>query len=198
MKLETKHLAPYLPYGLKFTFTKDYYYPYPSMQKKGFYFTFDLLESPKIIYCSNINKSWIDVVLNQDYFKPILRPLSDISKEIEVNGEKFIPIFELAKISNFKHDFKRIVNENGTIVLYSDVSKHPELDHPGLVHFFEMDTEDCDFDYGFESLGQDGEVCDTFFFPIKNQLSLFNKLFEWHFDVFGLLEKGLAIDINTL
>jgi hypothetical protein len=25
-----------------------------------------------------------------------------------------------------------------------------------------------------------------------------SKLFEWHFDVFGLIEKGLAIDINTL
>lgn len=24
------------------------------------------------------------------------------------------------------------------------------------------------------------------------------RLFEWHFDVFGLIEKGLAIDINTL
>jgi hypothetical protein len=24
------------------------------------------------------------------------------------------------------------------------------------------------------------------------------KLFEWHFDVFGLISKGLAIDINTL
>ena len=24
------------------------------------------------------------------------------------------------------------------------------------------------------------------------------KLFEWHFDVFGLIEKWLAIDINTL
>ena len=23
-------------------------------------------------------------------------------------------------------------------------------------------------------------------------------LLEWHFDVFGLIEKGLAIDINTL
>jgi hypothetical protein len=61
-----------------------------------------------------------------------------------------------------------------------------------------MDTEDCDFDYGFEVLGQQGEVSDTFFFPIKNQLSLFNKLFEWHFDVFGLIEKDLAININIL
>jgi hypothetical protein len=24
------------------------------------------------------------------------------------------------------------------------------------------------------------------------------KLFEWHFDVFGLIDAGLAIDINTL
>ena len=27
---------------------------------------------------------------------------------------------------------------------------------------------------------------------------LVSKLIEWHFDVFGLIEKGLAIDINTL
>jgi hypothetical protein len=32
----------------------------------------------------------------------------------------------------------------------------------------------------------------------KFQLSQFQKLFEWHFDVFGLIEKGLAVDINTL
>ena len=24
------------------------------------------------------------------------------------------------------------------------------------------------------------------------------KLLEWHFDIFGLLEKGLAVDINTI
>jgi hypothetical protein len=32
----------------------------------------------------------------------------------------------------------------------------------------------------------------------KFQLSQFQKLFEWHIDVFGLIEKGLAVDINTL
>jgi hypothetical protein len=26
----------------------------------------------------------------------------------------------------------------------------------------------------------------------------FNKLLEWHFDVYGLIENNLAIDINTL
>lgn len=28
--------------------------------------------------------------------------------------------------------------------------------------------------------------------------NLVQKLFEWHFDVFGLIDAGLAIDINTL
>lgn len=27
---------------------------------------------------------------------------------------------------------------------------------------------------------------------------IIQKLIEWHFDIFGLIEKGLAIDINTL
>ena len=33
---------------------------------------------------------------------------------------------------------------------------------------------------------------------IELQYLFVGKLFEWHFDVFGLIEKGLAIDINTL
>jgi hypothetical protein len=209
MKLETKHLAPYLPYNLKMVMTHDSFEDFENIDSdedcllKGSIWELYVLTTDYIDFfggeCDDFAvKEERYRIANNGTLKPILRPLSDISKEIEVDGEKFIPIFELAKISNFKHDFKRIVNENGTLVLYSDVSKHPELDHPGLVHFFEMDTEDCDFDYGFESLGQDGEVFDTFFFPIKNQLSLFNKLFEWHFDVFGLIEKDLAININTL
>lgn len=33
--------------------------------------------------------------------KLILRPLSDLTREIEVNGEKFVPLTELLKLSNF-------------------------------------------------------------------------------------------------
>jgi hypothetical protein len=36
-------------------------------------------------------------------------------------------------------------------------------------------------------------------FEVKYLMHLdFEKLVSWHFDVFGLIEKGLAIDINTL
>ena len=36
-------------------------------------------------------------------------------------------------------------------------------------------------------------------FEVKYLMHLdFEKLVSWHFDVFGLIEKGLAIDINTI
>ena len=36
-------------------------------------------------------------------------------------------------------------------------------------------------------------------FEVKYLMHLdFEKLVSWHFDVFGLIKKGLAIDINTL
>ena len=34
--------------------------------------------------------------------------------------------------------------------------------------------------------------------PLFWQYGNTKKLFEWHFDVFGLIPEGLAIDINTL
>lgn len=74
----------------------------------------------------------------------ILHPL-DLTKEIEHNGEKFVPLYELIKEDKA----------------------------------FTLDFIKC---YGIEEL----------------KLSVYEKLLEWHFDIFGLIEKGLAIDINTL
>lgn len=33
---------------------------------------------------------------------------------------------------------------------------------------------------------------------LKHKYTLIEKLLEWHFDVFGLIEKGLAININAI
>lgn len=33
---------------------------------------------------------------------------------------------------------------------------------------------------------------------LKNCMDIIEKLFEWHFDVYGLIEKGLAIDKTTV
>lgn len=142
MKLELKHIAPYLPYGLRFDNGRDYEKDY--------------------LYGIRANSYNVKMAQGGDcgYFrlekiKPILRPLSDLTKEITVNGKTFVPL----------HKF------------YSLTSVDLEL----------IDLE---------------EWREELVYLIKNnspfQLSQFNMLLEWHFDVFGLIERGLAIDINTI
>jgi len=125
--LTIKHLAPYLPYELKIRCGEM---------------------SHPILTCADTNEFEIavkEVFINSAY-KPILRPLSDLTKEIEVNGEKFVPHIKLGGRPNLK-------------------------------------------DYDIEYLSKN----------IDNMsYGLVSKLIEWHFDVFGLIEKNLAIDINTL
>lgn len=76
---------------------------------------------------------------------PILHPLSDLTKEIEHKGEKFVPI---ERIKESQHHL-----------------------------FFRTDIEK----------------------PIDElQFSEVMKLVEWYFDIAGLIEKGEAIDVNTL
>jgi hypothetical protein len=71
-KLELKHLAGYLPYRLKVRHQSNITMEMTCERLKG-----DFLCIESII---------------DGFGKPILRPLSDLTKEIEVNGEKFVPI----------------------------------------------------------------------------------------------------------
>lgn len=83
--------------------------------------------------------------------KLILHPLSDLTKEIEINGKKFIPEDKFDHVISFYSD--------SVILEMRGYERINLLDHP---------------------------------------MKIINQLFEWHFDVFGLIEKGFAIDINTL
>ena len=78
-------------------------------------------------------------------FIPICRPLSDLTKEIEHKGEKFVPMKKIA-----------IYNPNNVEYLIECVVT-------GLVEYIVL-----------------------------------RQLIEWHFDIANLIEKGEAIDINTL
>lgn len=124
MKLELKHLAPYLPYGLKIL---------PTLYNRD-------NKINTLYYLSTIYNSDEFGVngYTSNYIKPILRPLSDLTKEIEHNGEKFVPYYWFGRQGI---NIESILDERWHIV---------------------------------------------------------QKLLSWHFDVFGLLDKGLAIDINTL
>ena len=128
MKLELKHLAPYLPYGLKI------------------YVDNDKRDHVKP-YSYNLTIGYFQEVLNSED-KPILRPLSDLTK----NRDYLIDLRDLENndmlfwgVHNFNGDLTKSVN-------YSD-----------------------DLTY-----------------------SVLEFLYKNHFDVFGLIEKGLAIDINTI
>jgi hypothetical protein len=139
MKLELKHLAPYLPYKLRVLYHFE-----NRMMNAG----------------NGSSKNWIGITAllqrQSELCHPILRPLSDLTKEIEVGGKKFIPIKEI----------------NWTITEY------PLMEEDGTV--FLQDS------------------CELNMLEISEVYKVYQMLFEWHFDVFGLIEQGLAIDVNTL
>jgi len=131
MKLEIKHLAPYLPYKIK-----------GRSRNTGTMFIITGFNSRNSI------TTYGDLDMSDfEGTQLLLRPLSDLTKEIEVNGEKFVPIKKFKKTTLLKH-----------------VSKYP------------FDFKDLEFE----------------------RYDVMLLLFQWHFDVFGLIEGGLAIDINTL
>jgi hypothetical protein len=146
-KLKLKHIAPYLPYGLQYIYKGKiaelvnihYFYSHDE------YGNVTGKSECTIVICPRFNEvqSLITAI------KPILRPLSDLTKEIEIEGKKFVPFEWLLQYNPHTKDTKPCaVIENGVIEMqyYRD----------------------------------------------------YQKLFEWHFDVFGLIDKGLAVDYNTV
>jgi len=140
MKLELKNLAGYLPYELECMET---------INGERFKFQLDVL---------NISNVMDDIKYSRSV-EPILRPLSDLTKEIEVNGEKFVPL-------NYLQDK----------VFMCEVSE------------FEI-TKSLDFEVKCEEL---------FYISFYDMKQMIEKLYEWHFDIHGLIENNLAIDINTI
>lgn len=152
MKLELKHLAPYLPYGLKIQWddTKDIYGI--SFGETNYN---DNLYSLETLVFTMEGKDVLG-------WKPILRPLSDLTKEIEHDGEKFVPVDWIE------------MNLRKGIDIYKPLN--PE---------FPIEITITTNDYSHEVELYDGYL-------------IMQKLISWHFDVFNLIDQGLAIDINSL
>ena len=137
MKLELKHLAGYLPYGLKIHLTQF-------MQE-------NIIVMKGVTVYKDVITVWSEFSGYGDVYKKklILLPLSDLTKEIEVNGEKFVPISELKLQCSYA-----ISNEIDKFCIYKNYGDMPYW--------------------------------------------IIQKLLEWHFDIYGLIENNLAIDKNTL
>jgi hypothetical protein len=153
MKLELKHLAPYLPHKLQVSINKngwEYMISGSSniAELRGLYG-----DDMCLLYQENEGFD-----LDFESFELILRPKTDLVKEIEINGKKFVPALVLWSVS---------IEEEEDFEIYGKI---PDYWKNNLNLEFENDLIYREMKY----------------------------LFKWHFDVFGLIEKGLAIDINTL
>jgi hypothetical protein len=183
MKLELKHLIPYLLHNLKWTDGDDHTNTIIGISGD----TLEFISEQGDFDSCQIN-------LIED--KPILRPLSDLTKEIEINGERFVPmvkLFEMINISELQ-------------VMYENETPY-KLGEKNGCQYIIFDNYDFDDIYGhaeYEVQFYFQNGCLVLDVPvwinnvIENNYNLYNKLFEWHFDVFGLIQKGLAVDINTL
>jgi hypothetical protein len=142
MKLEQKHLAPYLPYGLKIKVIDTNFYKYDVMtlcDKSGL---------------SNIGLS--DLLDEPQDFKPILHPLSDLKK-------------------GFHKDFDEVLFDDNNYVYTDELGIKAT---PSIELFI---GDGCNNTIIFDSV-----------------IEIYYLLLKHHFDVFRLIQKGLAIDINTL
>lgn len=150
----------------------------------------------------------LDVALLHEYrsssysIRPILRPLYDLTKEIEVNGEKFVPIIELFKIrtQHLSDSIDKYYIENDTAILKLQENAYPD-GKMSYCHFFEIDIEPEAVNFSlateYYKPDTDGIWKEEFGF-IGNEFNMLQKLYEWHFDIHGLIEKELAIDKNTI
>ena len=172
MLKETAYMSHYLPYGLNLKSDNK---------------TLELIGIQGDLVLLNDNSNCVSSMSNEFYWKPLLRPISQLTEEIEHNGEKFMPIrvlYNMARISHQNHvekeEFIKAWGGNYILRVYASDDYYSEFVY----------GNDC-FSYRFVDLKHNYSGDN----PIRNQLSLFNKLFEWHFDVFGLIEHDLAIAI---
>lgn len=181
MKLELKHLAPYLPYGLKVLRSRINGNERHTVRGMSAYNIFTQSDGTSLISIKKI--------------KPILRPLSDLTNAITHDGNTFIPLLELANSnyyieSNLSNKFDLFQKNNDSY--YIAYSSKESINK----YQFNVGT--------FDEKGGDNNLYFRFYSHNNRErnhysdITNYQNMFRWHFDVFGLIDKGLAVDINTI
>lgn len=150
MKLELKHLAPYLPYKLRIKYQER-----NQVMNMGQGHSLHWIGIKSVLNWQNVNG---------EPPKPILRPLSDLKDES----------YHLKLKSWFTSERSVIIS------VYEN-----EVDFTITSTYFLMG------EVFTESIVNRNKITET-------RHRIVNKLLESHFDVFGLIEKRLAVNINTL
>lgn len=167
-KLELRHLCGYLPYGLK-------------CHCMGLW-TDDESQNPVTVEVVGANLDHVEiheigrsVTEEYDYCDvlPLLLPLSALTEPLP---DGTVPIVELAKIAYPKSDTIKLDIEDGTAVIDSAEN-------------YRFEYKNGSFECYYLKYSPRVENC---FVP--NQIQLFEYLYANHFDVYGLIPAGLAID----
>lgn len=117
-----------------------------------------------------------------DGMKLCLYPLSCLTEEIERNGEKIVPLIEIAKLT--EPDFKWIMIDN-IAYHYINESDYYVFYYDKLLQVFR-----------FELVCRQAETLITK--HPNSQLDCFDMTFKYHIDVFGLIPENLAVDKRTI
>lgn len=225
MELTIKELAPYLPYGLKVQYEGiingkeigDYKRQWNKDHKvDGLFVDYSDYKEPEHIkglkigfikevrislkgITYRIGRKGLQTHYSTNGFKPLLRPLSDLTKSISHNGETFVPLVKLFGYSRGTFDFEaKYVNTMASFEIQLEM-----LGYRNYFFSFRKDLGndvriDESFSHRFFCESRDLYQDDLIVEEVKNQHYLFQKLAEWHFDIFNLIENNLAIDINTI
>lgn len=146
-KLELKHIAPYLPFGVRVQLAEDKGTEYDDKE-------YILTELNIDTHLCKIKSNGYVFTESIYSIKPLLHPLSDLYKEID--GE--IPADIL-----FPKEY------------YSMIDFYEEYNRENQIQSFIKDGLNW---------------CEPY--------SFWEYLFSKHFDVFGLIDKGFAIDLNSI
>lgn len=167
MKLELKHLVGYLPFNL---------------QSKQIFDQQKLIR--EVSLCNVMN--FID---GSTESKIMLRPIEDLKETIEHDGKRFIPILELFKISISEDVEQYRINGawDDNVGFACGVRVVDSGEEVMILSYSER--------HGFAT--QESAIVDV----VKdrktkltlNQKEIWQKLYEWHFDVDGLLRFKLAV-----
>jgi len=175
--MELKHIAPYLPYKTI------------GISKQG---TFFYLSTGCNMRGNGIEDRDIGTWVSNG-IKPILHPLSDLTKEIEHNGERFVPMEEMLRAN--KHEFKELP------LITKCETKIYERDNDTFctIEYLNNDKSVSSFSYSSQ-YRRFIDRNETYGKPYATpyQYDLFEMLYKWKFDIFNLIEKGEAINVNTL
>lgn len=155
MKLETKHIAAYLPYKLKVR-VEDY-------------------------KCDYVNREFDEVIGLHQWDKSGLLWSALTDGGAKPSLDRIKPVFyPLSCLTKYREDLGFVPNE-----------------------WFEIGDDDNNEEYYHGNIKLIKTLERISEFKISNDIDylpfgVVQKLLEWHFDIYGLIENNLAIDINTL